>query len=83
MSESYPEIKDTKRLEGDDVIAVKVPPTAETYLLAISILYLHLKKHLAGQKFHKYKEVKNEVTVWLLVQAVKFYDIGIQTSNPG
>jgi len=45
-------------------------------------LFLHLKKHLAGQKFPKDKEVKNEVTAWLLAQAVKFYDTGIQKLKP-
>jgi hypothetical protein len=34
---------------------------------------LHLKKHLAGQKFYE-----NEVTTWLRAQAAEFYDIGIQ-----
>jgi hypothetical protein len=48
----------------------------------ISISFLHLKKHLAGQKFHKDKEMKNEITSWLLVQAVKFYDTGIQKLKP-
>jgi len=38
----------------------------------------HLKKHLASQRFHKDKEIKNEVTAFLLVQAVKFYDPEIQ-----
>jgi len=28
-------------------------------------LFLHLKKHLAGQKYPKDEEVKNEVTTWL------------------
>jgi len=28
-------------------------------------LLLPLKKHLAGQKFHKDEEVKNEVATWL------------------
>jgi hypothetical protein len=41
-------------------------------------LFLHLKKHLAGQKFHEDEEVKNEVTTWLRAQAAEFYDIGIQ-----
>jgi hypothetical protein len=44
-------------------------------------LFLHLK-YLAGKKFHKDKEMKNEVTAWLLVQAVKFYDTGIQKLKP-
>jgi hypothetical protein len=39
---------------------------------------LHLKKHLAGQKFYKDEEVKNVVTTWLRAQAEEFYDIGIQ-----
>jgi histone-lysine N-methyltransferase SETMAR len=45
-------------------------------------LFLHLKKHLAGQKFHEDEVVKNEVTTWLRAQAVEFYDIGIQKLVP-
>jgi hypothetical protein len=41
-------------------------------------LLLHLKKHLASQKFHKDEEVKNKVTKWLCAQVVVFYDIRIQ-----
>jgi hypothetical protein len=41
-------------------------------------LFLHLKKHLASQKFYEDEEVKNEVTAWLRAQAAEFYDIGIQ-----
>jgi hypothetical protein len=43
---------------------------------------LHLKKHQASQRFHKDKEMKNEVTAWLLVQAVKFHDTEIQKLKP-
>jgi hypothetical protein len=43
---------------------------------------LHLKKHLAGQKFHEDKEVKNEVTMSLRAQAAEFYDIRIQKLVP-
>jgi hypothetical protein len=43
---------------------------------------LHLKKHLAGQKFHEDEEVKNEVTTWLCAQAAEFYDIGILKPVP-
>ena len=32
-------------------------------------LFLHLKKHLASQKFHEDEEVKNKVTKWLWAQA--------------
>lgn len=39
-------------------------------------LFLHLKKLLASQKFHKDEEVKNEVTTWLPAQMVEFYDTG-------
>jgi hypothetical protein len=45
-------------------------------------LFLHFKKHLAGQKFHEDEEVKNEVTTWLRAQAALFYDIGIQKLVP-
>jgi hypothetical protein len=46
-------------------------------------LFLHLKKHLAGQKFHEDEEVENEVTTWLRAQAAGLYDIGIQKLVPG
>jgi hypothetical protein len=45
-------------------------------------LFLHLKKHLASQKFHKHKEVKNEVTTHLHAQVAEFYDIRIQKLVP-
>jgi hypothetical protein len=45
-------------------------------------LILNLKEHLAGQKFHEGKEVKNKVTTWLYMQAVDFYDIRIQIFIP-
>jgi hypothetical protein len=45
-------------------------------------LFLHLKKHLASQKFHKDKEVKNKVITWLCVQAAEFYVFGIQKIIP-
>jgi hypothetical protein len=41
-------------------------------------IFLHLKKHLASQKFHEDEEVKNEVTTWLCTQAAEFYDIRTQ-----
>jgi hypothetical protein len=37
---------------------------------------------MAGQKFHKDEEVKNEITAWLRAQTVEFYDIGIQKLVP-
>ena len=45
-------------------------------------LFLHLKKHLAGQKFHEDKGLKIEVTTWLHAQAADFYDIGLQKLVP-
>ena len=41
-------------------------------------LFLHLKKHLAGQKFGDDDEVQEEVTTWVKVLAADFYDSGIQ-----
>jgi hypothetical protein len=43
---------------------------------------LHLKKHLAGQKFHEDEEVKNEVTTWLCAQVPEFCDIIIPKLVP-
>jgi hypothetical protein len=43
---------------------------------------LHLKKHLASQKFLEDEEVKNKVTTWLRAQAAEIYDIGIQKLVP-
>jgi hypothetical protein len=45
-------------------------------------LFLHLKKHLAGQKFHEDEEVKNEVPTWLCALVAEFYDIIIQKLIP-
>jgi histone-lysine N-methyltransferase SETMAR len=45
-------------------------------------LFLHLKEHLAGQKFHEDEEVKIEVTAWLCAQAAEFCDIGIHKLIP-
>jgi histone-lysine N-methyltransferase SETMAR len=45
-------------------------------------LFLHLKKHLAGHKFHEDKAVKNEVNTWLHAQVAEFYDIRIQKLIP-
>jgi hypothetical protein len=43
---------------------------------------LHLKRHLAGQKFYEDEEVTNEVTTWLRAQAAELYDTGIQKLVP-
>jgi len=41
---------------------------------------LHLKEHLASQKFYEAEEVKNKVTMWLDAQAA-FCEIIIQKKN--
>jgi len=41
-------------------------------------LFLHLKKQLTSQKFHKDEDVKNEVTTCSHAQVAEFYDIEIQ-----
>jgi len=45
-------------------------------------LFVHLKKHLAGQKFHENEEVENEVPTWLRALAAEFYDIVMQKLIP-
>jgi hypothetical protein len=45
--------------------------------------FLHLKIHLASQKFHVDEEVKNKVvTTWLCAHAAEFYDIRVQKLLP-
>ena len=70
---------------GWEITAVKIlDHTAHSPDLSSSDfrLFLHLEKHLAGQKFHEDEEVKNEVTVWFLARAAEFYDIGVQNLVP-
>jgi hypothetical protein len=43
---------------------------------------LHLKKHLASQKFHEDEEVKKDDTTRLHAQEAECYDIGIQNLVP-
>jgi len=45
-------------------------------------LFLHLKKHLAGNKFDDDDEAQEEVTTWFKVQTADFYDSGIQKLVP-
>jgi hypothetical protein len=45
-------------------------------------LFLHLKKHLTGEKFDDYDEVQEEVMTWFNGQAADFYDSGIQKPVP-
>jgi hypothetical protein len=41
-------------------------------------LFLHLKKHLAGQKVSRTRRGENEIATWLRAQAAEFCDIGVQ-----
>jgi len=45
-------------------------------------LFLHLKKHLAGEKFDDDDEVQEEVMTWFKRLAADFYDSGIQKLFP-
>ena len=45
-------------------------------------LFIHLKKHLTGQKFDDDDEVQEEVMTRFKVQAADFYDLGIQKLVP-
>jgi hypothetical protein len=45
-------------------------------------LFLHLKKHLAGEKFDDDDEVQEEVMTWFKGPAADFYDTGIQKLVP-
>jgi hypothetical protein len=66
---------------GREITAVKM---ATLSCLAYSHfhLFLPLKKHLAGQKFHEDEEVKNEVTTWLHALELVFCDIRMQKLIP-
>jgi hypothetical protein len=45
-------------------------------------LFLHLKKHLAGNNFDEYDEVQEAVMTWFKRLAANFYDSGIQKLFP-
>ena len=45
-------------------------------------LFIHLKKHLTGQKFDDDDEVQEEVMTRFKVQAADFYNLGIQKLVP-
>jgi hypothetical protein len=46
------------------------------------LLCLHIKKHLACQKFRSDEQVNNKVTMWLHAQVADFSDIKIQKLIP-
>jgi hypothetical protein len=52
-------------------------PRAQRFLL-----FLHLKKHVAGKKFDDGDEVQEEAMTWFKGQAANFYDSGIQKLVP-
>jgi len=45
-------------------------------------LFLHLKKHLTGEKFDDDDEVQEGVMTWFKEQAADFYDLGIKKPVP-
>jgi hypothetical protein len=45
-------------------------------------LFLHLKKHFAGETVDDDDEVQEEVMTWFKVQAADFYDTRIQKLVP-
>jgi hypothetical protein len=80
--EGYPEIKDAKR-GADFQLEVSDHPAHSPNLGSGDFhLFLHLKKHLAGQKFQEDEEAKNEVTTWLRAQSAEFCGIRIQNLVP-
>jgi len=44
--------------------------------------FLHVKKHVTGEKFDDDDEVQEEVTTWFKGLAADFYDSGIQKLIP-
>jgi len=80
--ESYPEIKDATRGADFQLEVLDHPAHSPDLASDDFYLFLHLKKHLAGQKFHEDEEAKNEVTTWLRAQSTEFCDIYIQNLVP-
>ena len=67
---------------GRKITAVKVATLQCLVFSHFHFFFLHLKKHVAGQKFHEDEEVKNEVSTWLRELEAEFCDIGIQKLVP-
>jgi len=82
LHESYPEINDAKRGADFQLQVLDHPAHSPDFASGNFHLFLHLKKHLAGQKLHEDEEAKNEVTTWLHAQSTEFCDIGIQIPVP-
>jgi hypothetical protein len=61
MYKGYPDIKDAKRVQSFNCKVSDHPTHSPVLDPTNSLLFLHLKKHLAGQKFHK--EVKTAATM--------------------
>ena len=62
---------------GREITALKLA-TLSRLAYSHSHLFLHLKKHVAGQKFHADEEALNEATAQLRAQ---FCDSGIQRTG--
>jgi hypothetical protein len=68
-------LKIQNRWEGREISAVKVAILSGLQYFHFN-LFLHLKKHLDGQKIDD-DGVKNKVTMWLHAQAAELYGTGI------
>ena len=75
---------DHKKKRMDSALKFLTPyaRTVRTSRPAISTCFLHLKKHLAEEKFYDNDEVQEEVMKWFKRQAADFYDSGIQKLVP-
>jgi hypothetical protein len=82
FQEDYPEIKDAKRSTEFQLEVVDYPAHSPELASRDFHLFLHLKKHLADQKFHEDEEAKNEDTTWLRAQLAEFCDFGTQNLAP-
>ena len=54
-----------------------LPPYSLDLAPSDFLLFLHLKKHLAGEKFDNDDEVQEEFMTWFKEQAADYYDSGI------
>ena len=68
--------------KGERGIYWTIRRTVRTSCPAISTLFLHLKKHLIGEKSDDFDEVQEELKTWFKGQAADFCDSGIQMLVP-
>jgi hypothetical protein len=80
--ECYPEMKDAKPCADFQLEVLDHLAHSQDLAPGDFHLFLYLKIHLAGQKFHEDKEPKNEVTTWFRAQLAEFCDIAIHNLIP-